>query len=231
MKAEHRRELETNALADRMGRAMQRVQHENRRTLVLYAVGAVALLIVLFFVFLTFQNRRVDNSERWFMLEDGSAPFIEKLARADAATEAGKAARFQKAWFLYWELGLKRMGNDAKGALAQMDSAAREFAALAEECAGDPVWEPEARYALAVIEENKAVQSLERLETARNLYKELVAKHPDSAHGRQAKAWLARFEDDKRKDLAIFYQDMRISVRVPEAVQPKLKDFQAPAPE
>ena len=41
MKAEHRKELETNVLADRMGRVVQKIRTRPQRRVVLYVVGGV----------------------------------------------------------------------------------------------------------------------------------------------------------------------------------------------
>src|SRR4051812_15134235 len=140
MKAEHRKELETNTLADRMGRAVQGVQHQSRRTLLFVVLGVIGSFLVLFLVFRFYQVRRVETSQNWEMLEDGSHRFIEGLIKAAPETNPGKAARFQKAWFYFWELGVKRIGNDPAGALRNLDGAALEYRQLAEDCKGDPVW-------------------------------------------------------------------------------------------
>jgi hypothetical protein len=226
MKAEHRKELETNALADRMGRAMKGMKTRSSRTAVFYALVAIAAAVGLFLVFRYFQVRRVENSARWMNLEDGSHRFIEKLVKENPETDAGKAARLQKAWFFFWEIGLKRLGSDSNGALKSLDDAAAMYKQIAEDSAGDPVYEPEALYGLAAIEETRAVQNRDRLDSAKRMYEELAKNHPKSAHGKLAARWVENFADDsKRTEIAQFYAQMQNDLKVMQPLGPNLGGF------
>ena len=49
MKAEQRKELETNTLADKMGRAMLRVKSSPRRTFLTYVIVAAAAIFAVWF--------------------------------------------------------------------------------------------------------------------------------------------------------------------------------------
>jgi hypothetical protein len=224
MKAEHRKELETNTLADRMGRAVQGVQRQSRRTVLFIVIGTVVACLALFIVYNYFRVRRMEASQHWEMLEDGSKRYIENLARGASDTNAGKAARFQIAWHVFWERGVKFIGNNPQGALQALEAAAADYNQLANDCKGDPVWEPAARYALAVIEETKAVQNRDRLQTAKRMFEEVARDHEKSAYGKLAKDWLKNYEDaGAQQNLAAFYQEMQASLRVPEAAPPRLK--------
>jgi hypothetical protein len=232
MKAEQRKELETNALADRMGHLVQRVKTQQRRTTLYWFLMVAGLLIALFLVFRWYQTSRTDNSRRWVGLEIGArtmyfpeTPGLDALTKDYPETSQGKAARFQVAWFFYWELGIKRLGIESGDALKKLETAGALYTKLAEECADDPVWEPEALYALAVIEETRSVQEIkvaEHLEVAKKRYEDLLKKHKESARGKLADQWLKDYEDpDKRLALESFYTEMRATLNIRDPILPK----------
>ncbi len=231
MKAEQRKELETNALADRMGRAVQRMKTQPRRMTFYWVVAGAVVFAALFFTFLYFQRSKEWESQRWKLLDIGASSALEPLLKEpENTTNAGKAARFQVAWFLFWDAGVKRLGigNGMEG-MQRIEQAAQQYTLLAKECENDPVWEPEAMYALAVIEETRAVEPgtregvLKRLESAKERYEELAKKHDKSARGQLAKEWVTNYENEtKRNELADFYVEMHQSLRiVPPDLFPK----------
>jgi hypothetical protein len=235
MKAEQRKELETNALADRMGHLVKRMKTQPRRMTLYYVIGGLVLLIVVFLSVRWYQTRKSENSAEWRILNTGSQEALSYLIKQFPETNQSKAALFQYAWFTYWETGVKRIGIDSGNAIVQLKKAASFYGELAEKCEGDPVWEPEAKYALAVIEENLAIQSPEHLTTAKGLYKELAEKHAESGRGKLAAEWLKNYDDPKKfAELKDFYQEMNTALKVPAMIAPKkgLPDFGkgAPAP-
>ncbi len=210
MKAEHRKELETNVLADRVGRLVQRVKHRPQRRAILYLLAIVVVAIGIFIFVNMRKNAALEASEHWRELEDGWGPFVENLIAKYPQTNPGKAAQFQVAWFLTWDRGLVTLGRSPVTALRSMDEAAKRYRRLADECSGDPVWEPEALYALAVIEETRAIRFLERdknLDRAKAMYLKVADKYKDSAHGKMA-AKRARLLADKGKEIAEFYAEL-----------------------
>jgi hypothetical protein len=216
MKAEQRKELETNALADRMGHLMQRMKTQPRRSAMYWVVGGIVLLVVAILTIRWFQVSREENSTRWRMLDLQSQRALQFLASKDNAdTNAGKAARFELAWLYYWEGGVKRLGVDGNKALETLQDVAAEYRKLAEDCAGDPIWEPEALYGQAVIEETQAVVNLDHLEAAKRLYEDLATKHKDSARGKLAAKWVENYQSDKGKqELKDFYQQMQTALDI-----------------
>jgi len=186
-------------------------------------------LIALFVVFRWYQTSRADNSHRWIGLEIGArttyiqgTPGLDELAKDNPDTNQGKAARFQYAWFLFWEQGIKRLGIESGDALKKLDSAGAFYTKLAEDCADDPVWEPEALYGLAVIEETRAAQEIKRLEDAKTRYENLVKKYKDSARGKLADQWLQDYDDpEKRLALESFYTEMRGTLNIRDPIFPK----------
>jgi hypothetical protein len=227
MKAEHRKELQTNVLRDRMERLVVRMKARPQRRFVLWAVLAVVVLIVLFFVYRQRVNARVEESERWVMFEDGYQGYLARLVKDERDTNAGKAAAFQFAWMRLWGVGIRQLsGKQADQAFENIRGAAQLYKILKKECENDPIWEPEAMYALAVIEETQAIQKKERkehLETAQRMYESLAAKHPNSALGEKAKA-RAELLQNKSRDILDFYTELQLRLGIHEP----LPDFLMP---
>jgi hypothetical protein len=187
MKAEHRKELQTNALADRMGRLIQRMKvRPSKNTVLTWFLIIILGLAVLFFVF-TSRNRRSTDSRYWAELEGGHYAELVTLSRLSSGNQ-GKAARFQLAWIDLWENGIKDIPTlKVALALKNIEKAKAEYARLAEECKEDPVLGPEALYQIAVAEETFAVQNPEvYLKKAREAYQKVAQRFPNSAHGKSA---------------------------------------------
>jgi hypothetical protein len=224
MKAEQRKELETNALADRMGHLVQRMKTQPRRTATYWVLGGVVVFVVVFFAVRSFQLGRTESSHNWVVIDMGSRlamtqeyPGTDALMQASAESNQGKTARFQRAWIIYWEAGVKLLGVDPDGAIKALEESRSNYAKLAEDCADDPYWEQEAMYALAVIDETLAVQNRDSLDRARDRYEELAKKHEKSARGQLAKDWLANYEKaDKQRDLKDFYKEMQTAFKIRE---------------
>ncbi len=228
MKAEQRKELETNALADRMGHLVQRMKTQPRRSTLYYVLGGIAVMVIVFLIARWFQVSRQENSQRWFMINNGTKTYLEQLAVKEGETNPGKAARFQFAWMLYWEGGVKRLGvGNGSEAITRMDEAAELYKKLAQECASDPFWEPEALYGLAVIEETHAIQNLDALDSAKKLYEDLATKHKDSARGKLAADWVANYDNkEKKEQLQQFYQEMHTALGIVDpALQERIEEF------
>src|SRR5687767_13346212 len=176
MKAEHRKELETNTLADRMGVVVQRVKSGQRRTFVIYAIIGLAVAIVLWYVYITIQENRQQASQLWMMLDDGGNENLRVLITKHTDTPAGKAACLQRAWYDYWEGGLKRLGADPAGAMQSLDSASRLYKLVADNSADDLLFEPQALLGFALVEESKTVQDAAALDKAESAYKNVFDK-------------------------------------------------------
>jgi hypothetical protein len=216
MKAEQRKELETNALADRMGHLVQRMKTQPRRATLYYVVGAVAIVIVLIVLIRWYQVDRLERAQQWILFGSSVDQNLIHLAQKFPETNPGKAARFQIAWMFYWETGVKRLGvgNGTEG-MESLKRAAGLYKGLADECAGDKLWEPEAMYGLAVIEETRAIMNIDYLDRAKKMYEDLKAKYPDSARGKLAADWLTDYEKkEKRDELQQFYQEMHTSLNI-----------------
>ena len=136
MKAEQRKELETNTLADKMGQVVQRVKTSPRRTFMIYGLVLAAVIAASYLGWQWYKSRNVDTSENWVHLYDGSQRSIGKLAE-EPESNVGKAARFQIAWFQYWELGVKQLGRQKELALKSIKNSEKIYGQLAEQCKDD----------------------------------------------------------------------------------------------
>jgi hypothetical protein len=218
MKAEQRKELETNALADRMGHLVQRVKTQPRRSTLYYVIGAAAIGITLIVAFQWYKSNQRQDSQRWQFVYVGARDLLDAVEKEAPDSNQAKAARFQEAWFLYWDAGIRMIGRKGKGqgAMGDLGEAEKQYRKLAEECKDDPIWESEAMYGLALIEETRAVAKSDALDSAKKRYEELANKHPKTARGMLAKEWLANYDDkSKKEELVQFYDEMRRSIDIP----------------
>lgn len=216
MKAEQRKELETNTLADKMGHVMTRVKGSGRRTFVIYLLTTIALVVALFISYRWWVTEKEANSARWMNLYDASPNKLFELMKTDGTTYPGKAARFQVLWHLYWENGIKMIGMNPDGSMKTMQQVGDEYKKLAEECKDDPIFEPQAMLGRAVAKESLAPQDRSHLDGATELYDEVIKKYPDSAQGKFAKKRYDQLKDDKtRKEIRIFYEAMERKLQVP----------------
>src|SRR5438105_1396043 len=104
MKAEQRKELETNTLADKMGHMMQRVKTSQRRTYVTYGLIAAAVVVAAWLGYRWYTSDVAERSMQWVSFYDGAGGQIDELAKLKESNVA-KAARFQNAWNEYWNFG------------------------------------------------------------------------------------------------------------------------------
>jgi hypothetical protein len=218
MKAEQRKELETNTLADKVGHAMQRVKGSSRRSMVIYFVVGIALLIALFLGYQEYKLRKQQTSMQWLMLDDGSLSHLNQLEKVDSP--AGRSARLQIAWLTYWELGVRMVGVDPAGAMKSVSSASSAYDKIAKECkeAGDKIFEPQALLGVAVCEETLAAQDRSSLLRAKEAYTKLADSedYKDSAEGKFAKKRLDLLNDKtKLKEMEVVYEDLQRTLLIP----------------
>ena len=210
MKAEHRKELQTNILADRMGRMVQSLKERPKKRIFLYVILAAVIVVGLFIFSRIRAASALEESDHWSWLEDGFQPEMDKLRKEYPETNAGKAARFQYAWLAVWDVGEKILGAEPVEALGNLEVAESLFLKLRKDCEGDPIWEPEALYGLAVIEETKAIRLKDRekhLSDALKMYKNLADKHKASARGKQAAKWAEALEK-RGQEIHNFYDEL-----------------------
>lgn len=208
MKAEHRKELETNVLADRLGRMVTNLKQGPQRGVTVYVVLGVLVAALAFIVVRWYRVTKTETTEAWVAFALGGAydplgmgPEGRLLRENHPETKPGIAQRFVLAAHILWEEGIKKLGTtDQKGALEKIDLAQKVYELLKTDAAGDPLLEPEAMYALAQIEECRAIEDRDKLESAKELYEELAKAHPNSPYGQLAQKRAEVLSDRARRD-------------------------------
>jgi hypothetical protein len=209
MKAEHRKELETNALAERVGRVVQGMkQAPQKRTMLWMVVAGVLLLVILFFWRKGVQQAE-DNSKYWMIFADGFGPTLQQLVKEEPGSNQAKAAEYEYSYVNLREM-LRFLATEPKLVLANLDQIERSYRELAKLCKDDNVLLPEALFAQAVIEETRIIKDEDKWKAALAAYKEVVDKHGDSAFGKLAAKRVEVLENnEKRAELLNVYGGLR----------------------
>jgi hypothetical protein len=205
MKAEHRRELNTNALADRMGRLVQGMKETPQGgSAVIWIVGIVAVVTLVTWFF---ASGATSWSQYWIQLDTAKEPAdFAKIAEASQGTMPARAARFQVAR-LQLRDGLRNMYAPERRTLAiqSIEEARRAFTELAAECKGDPLLVQEALLGAAQAEEaligvplkDDPAKSSGNLDRVLELYHEIADGYPASYFAQVADKRLHELENDK----------------------------------
>jgi hypothetical protein len=218
MKAEHRKELETNILADRMGRMIQGARKGPSRSTVYLVIGILAVCVAAF-IWTRWRTRSAETlSRNWVELEGAQFQSLQALGTQYSTTNVGKAARLQLAWDLMWSFGIKRVGGaNSKGAMENILKAQDMYERLKDDCKNDPTFLAEALYGLALIEETRVLETTEdppNMERALERYKEVTTKCKETAFAKLAQDRVDLLEDPaKVKEVQQFYRDMRAAGR------------------
>jgi len=183
MKAEHRKELQTNSLADYLGRTVRNIRGGTGLswTKVLLVLAAVlAVLAVLWY----FRNRGRENAELWLKLDANTETKLQEIAKDYKDTKQGQAARFSLANLYLWH-GIRMLGEPTKmfTGLDYVQQSMRFYKDLEEDLKDtkdDLDRLAEAKYGYAVATECLAVIDLKGLEggkmldDAKKLYEDLA---------------------------------------------------------
>jgi hypothetical protein len=200
MKAEHRKELQTNALADRLGKAIQGIKEGPSRGTVLF-IGVIAAAILLYGAFRYFANSsEAANSARWLLLDEISSTaqldsFVKEKDVQD--TMPGRVGRFQLARTNLLE-GIRKLGFSRSSGIDAIQEAATLYEKLIDESSKVPLLQQQALMGAA-----KANEALGDLDKARGFYQKLAQSHKDSVLGKEAEEQLTRLgAETANKDLA-----------------------------
>jgi hypothetical protein len=201
MKADERKALHTNVLADHLNKAYEGLKQGPSRKTVFY--GALLLLAVL--VVLTIRYFMLDSdrvaSERWTRLDQ--ATFLEQIDdlaedKDLKGTTQGRLARYLQAR-ANLALGLRDLGNtNREAALERIKSATETYEDLLKSSSERvPLLRQEALWGAATGNE-----TLGDIEKARGFYEKLARDHSESELGKEAQRQLDRLDDDStQRDL------------------------------
>jgi hypothetical protein len=206
MKAEHRKELETNLLADRMGNLIQRVKGGPKKRGIIYLFGILLAGLIGFVAYNIWKGDPELVARRWIALDRGE---WNMLASDQENNNTKKAALFHYAHTRVWDIGVQRLAAAPAEAMARIDEAAELYENLKKMCEGESEWEAEASYALAVIEETRAVIDIKKLTSAKSKYEEVATTYSTTIAGK----WAANrkkelSEKDNFANLTKFYSEL-----------------------
>ncbi|MCA9200511.1 MAG: hypothetical protein KDA87_23390, partial [Planctomycetales bacterium] len=211
MKTEHRHELQTNELADKLGGVIQQVKP--------YAnliVGVAVILAGIVVVTQLWASRNKEKQERawssYFMAQEspGGAESLKEVASSFAGTPASEWA-LQAAADRHLREGYSQLFED-RGAAAEELKAAKETYEQLLNTTSRPTLKMRAQYGLAQTEE-----SLGSLDNALNQYKSIADAWPDSVVGKAAQEQVNRLSDPRAKDFYSWFATQKPVKRDPNA--------------
>jgi hypothetical protein len=211
MKAQQRKELHTNALADWLGRFAQMIQRarEGPNTTVL-VVGVVVVAIaagVVGWMWYSRHSKLQTSAENRDLDQAQSRKDYEKIADAHPNTPAGRVARLQLARLSLKE-GLDQLyassADDRVRARENLEDAKKQYANLVRDCQDAPVLVQE-----CLMGQAKAQESLGDLDGALAAYRILKTQHKDSFLAREAEERVRFLENsDNRAKMEEFYKKL-----------------------
>jgi hypothetical protein len=217
MKAEHRKELQTNSLADFLGRTVRNVRGGTglswtKILIALVVVGGIATF------FIIQRNRRRENEELWYKVDVNTEGTLRDLAKDYKDTKAGHAARFALAHMYTWN-GIQILGdpNKAIDGLRLIAAGQQIYKELDEDLKEDTDRQAEAKYGVAVTNECFAIlddpksggDAKKQLEEARRGYEELTkGAYAKTAYGTLAARRFEQLNDPAQfQAVLLFYKE------------------------
>ncbi|MFO0964541.1 MAG: hypothetical protein U0793_02995 [Gemmataceae bacterium] len=224
MKAEERKELETNVLADRVGKIVQTVKSGPSRRFVLLLVLAVVVIAGVLFYMRSKRLQREEKAEGWSLLaltrgispfDDSHVRYFQTVLQKYKEEKSGLAAHVEIAWMQALE-SMRQFRAKPVESLIELTEHASRFDALKKRCKDDRSLHPEVLYDLGVIHEYRAVldefdfskvkaaKTLEALgnvpeqkylDKAKEYYEAVVKEYKESGYAKMAADRLKAFEE------------------------------------
>jgi hypothetical protein len=190
MKAEHRKELHTNLLADRMNRFVQGMKTgQQTNTAALWVLGILLVGVIVGWFWA--RSSDAGTTRLWMQLDRDmhgngldALPKLERMAHDHSGTVPGRMARFQQARILLDQDGLPQLSSAGRPlAITHVQEARDLYKELAEQCRDSDVLREEALLGTARAEEaligirpdKDSTQDLGDLRTALKYYHQYLA--------------------------------------------------------
>lgn len=206
MKAEERKKLETNALADALGHALDRAKQGPSRSTV-WVLVFIGLAVLLWFTWSYFASSAAESaSARWAQL-DRLAGFaeLEQFAKQNKDDNQGKVAQLKMALILLKDGLLFFQAPDEtarKRARSNLEEAAKLFDTVAEKSGKLPDVQRQ-----ALLGAGKAYEALQNFDKAKRNYELLTTKtNENTAEGQEAATALKALANPAA--LEAFYKDL-----------------------
>ncbi|MCO6456361.1 MAG: hypothetical protein J5I93_13765, partial [Pirellulaceae bacterium] len=200
MKTERRHELQTNQLADWLGRNLEGIQPYFKS---IVAVGLLLLAALFGYLIITSsQTSRLGNSWAAFLAAFGQrdAKQLDRVAESNQGTVAGLWAR-QSLADIKLASGSSQMYQDRDAAAEDLEAAAKAYRAVIEQAAQDAMLRQRALLGLAQASECLSIltrnesNNQKYLDEARQSYKQLAQDAAKTAIGQVAAKRLALLEN------------------------------------
>jgi hypothetical protein len=218
MRAEHRHELQTNLLADRMGRLFQSMKSPHKSGARLGWVFAFLVVVTIVVWQIYASATQSEHAKLWVRLDNavhdfrGGTSSLETVAKEGEGTFAARAARFDLARMKFEEAQSPFSAFQRTEGAKRLEEARKIYKELVDQCADQPVLAQEALMGVAKADESligiTTPKDVEReLDQAIASYRVLTGRFPDSVLGKEAQAKIAELEG-KKSDVAKFYSEL-----------------------
>jgi tetratricopeptide (TPR) repeat protein len=195
MKAEERKQLQTNSLVQFIGRVKHNLKTgPSRRTVVIWGIVALGVLVFASWKFFSWRSTR-NNSERWVNLDELNSPSdLDEYIQKNEGTVQARVARLQKARDDL-KKGLEDLFIDRKGATEKLEQAVKAFDELKEQFRSMPT-----ETQLCLLGAAKGYEGLGQFDEALARYQELKKRFPDSVLTKSAETRIAFLSDKKHQE-------------------------------
>jgi tetratricopeptide (TPR) repeat protein len=182
MKAEHRKELETNKLADKIGGVINSFKEGPSRNATIYGSLVLVAIMLVIIYFWVAANAKAADSARWLKLDSlDSVKSADDFIKENPDTEQARLARLQVAR-LDLLTGTTNLDSITKSdAIKGLRRAAESYEKLANESASTPLLVQE-----SLLNAAQARETLGEYDRAKQLYERLSRDFPQSLKGKAA---------------------------------------------
>ncbi len=189
MKTQRRHELQTNVLADYIGKHLQQIKPYSRHISIGTLLVFVAIMAGLYFSNESARKRGAGWSDYLQAFGTNDANKLEEVATIHDGSAAALWARLS-AGEINVAVGTGQLFNDREEAEKTLKDARKQFRAVEEDAGGNAELLERARFGLAQVHE-----SLSEIKEAREYYGGVAESSPDSALGKVAKLRFDRLSD------------------------------------
>jgi len=219
MKAEHRKELQTNTLSAALAGWLESLRGgPTNASVVFWVFLLLAIGLIAGWKYYSFTSEQT-LSALWTKVGNADTPDeLLKVAEANPGTAAARSARFERARLLLrngLEKILSNLDSEREAAWKDVKAAEDEYAKLANELTETPVLAQEALFGLA-----KAREGQGKVDGAIEAYEKLKGKYGDSALGKVAGEQLEKLKEN-RKEVEEFYARLRELAPPPSKTTPE----------
>jgi len=196
MKAEERKALQTNALAQELGKAIDTIKQGPSRSTMIYLGVGIAIVAVALLARTFWRSSEATSSARWLKLDEIVFPeqlasFLEEPDLKE--TQQGRLARFKEARIKLTQ-GIRDLGTNPSLAQTNIEEGTKIYEKLIDSVSRVPLLHQEALWGSA-----KGNESLGQIDRAKEYYEKLVKEYPASSMGKDSKKQLERLDSDTGK--------------------------------